>query len=152
SEPGADDPPAGTAEAAGIDPEGVAVRGVEPDAASADEGIEDREGLLLADAGAEVHRPEDDAGSSGVEVHALHPWIWSALQIKSVIESVREIERGTGGHRLSRPTRSSRPSRPPSAPPGCGCGGARSEEHTSELQSRENLVCRLLLEKKKKRQ
>src|SRR5207302_4843129 len=28
--------------------------------------------------------------------------------------------------------------------------GVRSEEHTSELQSRENLVCRLLLEKKKK--
>src|SRR5690606_41659165 len=27
--------------------------------------------------------------------------------------------------------------------------GIRSEEHTSELQSRENLVCRLLLEKKK---
>src|SRR5690606_39823185 len=27
--------------------------------------------------------------------------------------------------------------------------GVRSEEHTSELQSRENLVCRLLLEKKK---
>src|SRR5690606_39316563 len=29
-----------------------------------------------------------------------------------------------------------------------GCDYARSEEHTSELQSRENLVCRLLLEKK----
>src|SRR5688572_32045860 len=29
-------------------------------------------------------------------------------------------------------------------------GGARSEEHTSELQSQSNLVCRLLLEKKKK--
>src|SRR3712207_7088079 len=28
--------------------------------------------------------------------------------------------------------------------------GARSEEHTSELQSRQYLVCRLLLEKKKK--
>src|SRR5690606_40207061 len=28
-------------------------------------------------------------------------------------------------------------------------GKIRSEEHTSELQSRENLVCRLLLEKKK---
>src|SRR5690606_40372168 len=27
--------------------------------------------------------------------------------------------------------------------------GFRSEEHTSELQSRENLVCRLLLEKRK---
>src|SRR2546430_11606169 len=28
--------------------------------------------------------------------------------------------------------------------------GRRSEEHTSELQSQSNLVCRLLLEKKKK--
>src|SRR3712207_8919770 len=33
------------------------------------------------------------------------------------------------------------------------CGRApRSEEHTSELQSRQYLVCRLLLEKKKKQQ
>src|SRR3712207_6964717 len=31
-----------------------------------------------------------------------------------------------------------------------GAGRARSEEHTSELQSRQYLVCRLLLEKKKK--
>src|SRR5260370_26186167 len=31
----------------------------------------------------------------------------------------------------------------------CGCHRARSEEHTSELQSHLNLVCRLLLEKKK---
>src|SRR2546427_4538680 len=30
--------------------------------------------------------------------------------------------------------------------------GGRSEEHTSELQSQSNLVCRLLLEKKKKEQ
>src|SRR3712207_8726540 len=30
-----------------------------------------------------------------------------------------------------------------------GLGGPRSEEHTSELQSRQYLVCRLLLEKKK---
>src|SRR5688572_31755598 len=30
-------------------------------------------------------------------------------------------------------------------------GNARSEEHTSELQSQSNLVCRLLLEKKKKK-
>src|SRR2546422_7794377 len=30
------------------------------------------------------------------------------------------------------------------------CGLERSEEHTSELQSRLHLVCRLLLEKKKK--
>src|SRR2546427_9155390 len=37
---------------------------------------------------------------------------------------------------------------------GVGSGGTdgvvRSEEHTSELQSQSNLVCRLLLEKKKK--
>src|SRR5690242_20841254 len=33
-----------------------------------------------------------------------------------------------------------------------GVTGARSEEHTSELQSHVNLVCRLLLEKKKKKQ
>src|SRR2546422_2132941 len=32
-----------------------------------------------------------------------------------------------------------------------GAVGARSEEHTSELQSRLHLVCRLLLEKKKKK-
>src|SRR3712207_7703406 len=33
---------------------------------------------------------------------------------------------------------------------GCGRGeSSRSEEHTSELQSRQYLVCRLLLEKKK---
>src|SRR2546430_13557776 len=33
--------------------------------------------------------------------------------------------------------------------PRCACA-PRSEEHTSELQSQSNLVCRLLLEKKKK--
>src|SRR5690606_39689642 len=45
---------------------------------------------------------------------------------------------------------------PWSRPCGCCCPAAsaatrpgRSEEHTSELQSREKLVCRLLLEKKK---
>src|SRR3712207_8331626 len=31
----------------------------------------------------------------------------------------------------------------------CSAGERRSEEHTSELQSRQYLVCRLLLEKKK---
>src|SRR5439155_24064661 len=46
----------------------------------------------------------------------------------------RKVQRDHGG-----PGRGS-----PSAPP-----GRRSEEHTSELQSRGHLVCRLLLEKKK---
>src|SRR5256886_5404201 len=31
----------------------------------------------------------------------------------------------------------------------CHCGQQRSEEHTSELQSQSNIVCRLLLEKKR---
>src|SRR6266498_2541276 len=35
---------------------------------------------------------------------------------------------------------------------GSSSGHQRSEEHTSELQSRPHLVCRLLLEKKKKQQ
>src|SRR5690606_40680739 len=35
------------------------------------------------------------------------------------------------------------------APTGSAQDDGRSEEHTSELQSRENLVCRLLLENKK---
>src|SRR3712207_7915442 len=44
---------------------------------------------------------------------------------------------------------------PPSAQPGPAAAAhrlhlLRSEEHTSELQSRQYLVCRLLLEKKKK--
>src|SRR3712207_7999046 len=37
-----------------------------------------------------------------------------------------------------------------SRPRSC-CSRRRSEEHTSELQSRQYLVCRLLLEKKKKK-
>src|SRR5690349_22860741 len=41
------------------------------------------------------------------------------------------------------PTRTVRATRP------AGSFPARSEEHTSELQSRRDLVCRLLLEKKK---
>src|SRR5690606_40204263 len=36
-------------------------------------------------------------------------------------------------------------------PEATGINALRSEEHTSELQSRENLVCRLLLEKKKRK-
>src|SRR3712207_9021500 len=42
------------------------------------------------------------------------------------------------------PARGARPRPGPAGSP------ARSEEHTSELQSRQYLVCRLLLEKKKK--
>src|SRR5688572_32412654 len=40
---------------------------------------------------------------------------------------------------------------PAGALPPLGLQERRSEEHTSELQSQSNLVCRLLLEKKKKK-
>src|SRR2546428_6347423 len=48
----------------------------------------------------------------------------------------------------SKTARSSRRTSP-NCRPGRQFGEVRSEEHTSELQSRSDLVCRLLLEKKK---
>src|SRR2546428_12398927 len=55
--------------------------------------------------------------------------------------------------RARRPRRAAAPRRPRRSPAGRGpetASPSRSEEHTSELQSRSDLVCRLLLEKKKK--
>src|SRR2546427_7896942 len=51
----------------------------------------------------------------------------------------------TPRYRMTAPAPLRRSWRPPAS-----CDSARSEEHTSELQSQSNLVCRLLLEKKKK--
>src|SRR5438046_8339621 len=51
------------------------------------------------------------------------------------------------GARSRSPRRGS--ARSPSAAARGRCAPSRSEEHTSELQSLTNLVCRLLLEKKK---
>src|SRR5688572_31732788 len=67
---------------------------------------------------------------------------------------------GRRRERLSRQGPVRRPDRGPAAPPGAVRRRGehhrrqrhrvrRSEEHTSELQSQSNLVCRLLLEKKK---
>src|SRR5436305_15174707 len=57
--------------------------------------------------------------------------------------SSRPPERSEVAGRLLRTGRGYRGRRPPRR-------GERSEEHTSELQSRPHLVCRLLLEKKKR--
>src|SRR5437016_7224404 len=51
-------------------------------------------------------------------------------------------------HRLRRRNSTAGPQNQACGP--CNRGQSRSEEHTSELQSLTNLVCRLLLEKKKK--
>src|SRR5688572_31322331 len=64
--------------------------------------------------------------------------------------------RGWHLHKNGRPSRSgrsclSRRDRPPMwSVASCSTSSRRSEEHTSELQSQSNLVCRLLLEKKKR--
>src|SRR5690242_21309454 len=76
--------------------------------------------ILLGLELSKVMRP----GVSGLHRQsALHPLIETQLQgvVIRAKKSIREVR---------------------------GCG-ARSEEHTSELQSHVNLVCRLLLEKKK---
>src|SRR2546422_8579912 len=60
---------------------------------------------------------------------------------------------GTGGARINQPEMLRRPApliRAPVAIREQNGDRRRSEEHTSELQSRLHLVCRLLLEKKKK--
>src|SRR3712207_7222705 len=51
-----------------------------------------------------------------------------------------------GAHEQLRSRGMTRPALP--VPEAADLGAARSEEHTSELQSRQYLVCRLLLEKK----
>src|SRR5258708_26156650 len=63
----------------------------------------------------------------------------------TLFRSWRRTERCSASRRRPRPT----PYRPRS-PPTSRQATARSEEHTSELQSPDHLVCRLLLEKKKK--
>src|SRR5438270_9773575 len=59
-------------------------------------------------------------------------------------------ERGQAGdHRVGRAVLGLDDQRWHDAGTGAAVGHGRSEEHTSELQSQSNLVCRLLLEKKK---
>src|SRR2546422_7862331 len=61
----------------------------------------------------------------------------------------RSLKSSQGGRR-SRRISTTRPSA--NRPSYSASARCRSEEHTSELQSRLHLVCRLLLEKKKKKQ
>src|SRR2546430_8107201 len=62
----------------------------------------------------------------------------------------RSLGAGDPDHRVASPRRVENPG---NGDREARCGkrdAGRSEEHTSELQSQSNLVCRLLLEKKKK--
>src|SRR5690606_5276122 len=86
------------------------------------------------------------------ELHAPQPVAQWALK------QVQGDEDGSDSELSPPPSREHTPSPPrhpelvsgPIAPPARN-DRFRSEEHTSELQSRENLVCRLLLEKKKEK-
>src|SRR5579875_1753224 len=85
--------------------------------------------------------------------------VWSDYRVKFAAVSRPKFPRSGGGLRQPVPPGSSCAPRPPRCPRGPARGRARccrrrrcrSEEHTSELQSHSDLVCRLLLEKKKKK-
>src|SRR3712207_9020269 len=85
------------------------------------------------------------------EIYALS--LHDALPISHPESPPARCGCGRSGPALGREGRSRRSRRRPRRTlcPRSGCCGAsgRSEEHTSELQSRQYLVCRLLLEKKK---
>src|SRR5207302_10362131 len=70
------------------------------------------------------------------ETRSIEPWVTMCLAPPLAMGRTRS---GTWQPRLA----------PKSTTPSRRSAKVRSEEHTSELQSRENLVCRLLLEKKK---
>src|SRR5688572_32767580 len=83
-----------------------------------------------------------DTTTTEIYTLSLH----DALPISSATRS-----RHPGRHRGDATLRARRPrSLDPATTRGSRWRRARSEEHTSELQSQSNLVCRLLLEKKKK--
>src|SRR3989475_5624385 len=67
---------------------------------------------------------------------------YTTLFRSRLLHQAGQVARGDDAHEAARPVHD-----------GCGAAllGERSEEHTSELQSQSNLVCRLLLEKKKTR-
>src|SRR5690606_40183184 len=91
--------------------------------------------------------------------HATPPPDIYPLSLTTLFRSRRPCPtRTTTGRAACRfPARPTRPGAPrgrrsPGSTPTATRSRSRSEEHTSELQSRENLVCRLLLEKKKKKE
>src|SRR5206468_11939934 len=73
-------------------------------------------------------------------------WVWLSSTLRR--RSWRSRSSPAGAAAVRRRAAPSHSATSPTA----RAGSARSEEHTSELQSRSDLVCRLLLEKKKRQQ
>src|SRR5690349_23134555 len=97
----------------------------------------------------------NDTATTEISTLSLH----DALPISRSRTRAVHGSRGSGVHRTEKRTRRLRSRSVPDAQGihavsdarrhGHGLHGTRSEEHTSELQSRRDLVCRLLLETKK---
>src|SRR2546430_9786476 len=68
----------------------------------------------------------------------------------TLFRSPRSSSAGGAGDARGRGPPGTAARRPAPRRPSVCTGNTRSEEHTSELQSQSNLVCRLLLEKKKR--
>src|SRR6266511_2465582 len=92
---------------------------------------------------------------------SLGPFIWRPIVRAASSTCCTSAEpSSSGGVPTAMHTTSERSIAPPTSVVNCSrpsrwlrtTSGSRSEEHTSELQSRENLVCRPLLEKKKERE
>src|SRR5688572_32291686 len=89
-------------------------------------------------------------------MHAAATTEFSTLSLHDALPIFRLLrcrQAGSGRSRHPSSQRSAQRVRtsPLPAPPRPRLRRSRSEEHTSELQSQSNLVCRLLLEKKKRR-
>src|SRR3989442_15472277 len=100
-----------------------------------------------------VHRPKSKTRTPRLIMCCMND------EYSSIFAARRRCDRSADTHVSSN---SSRHTKPQPAASGCSPwytapkttllgNSARSEEHTSELQSRPHLVCRLLLEKKKKK-
>src|SRR5207302_10154922 len=87
-------------------------------------------------------RRSSDLAPTGRKTRAATPGAITATGSGSGIISTCSTSSACPAHTTST-RRCSKP-----VPRSSSASTARSEEHTSELQSRENLVCRLLLEKK----
>src|SRR5207249_5888079 len=91
-----------------------------------------------------LSRPPSPSRIHPLSLHDALP-IWGAARATGRPPRYEHAEERRDRRRAPLPAS---PGRPPRADRGA-LGAPRSEEHTSELQSRFDLVCRLLLEKKK---
>src|SRR5690606_40289600 len=100
-----------------------------------------------------LSRPPSPRALHALSLHDALPIYLTPIRHAGLLRaSALAAPHGSHGRLVHRARRHGHPAGSPEPRhdgPGVLYGPARSEEHTSELQSRENLVCRLLLEKKK---